>query len=109
VRTADDRIFVIDWIAMSLVTPWIELAHLLRWLPSAQHASVAADYLEAMQRQHLLPSVSPARAASLCASALHYDRLMVAKHRVRKLARSGPPGHAETFRSMLDALAENAG
>ena len=92
VLTPDDRLFVVDWISMSLVTPWVELAHLLRWLSPAHHAAVTADYLEAMQRQGLLREVSPARAASLAASALLYDRLIVAKHRVRKLAEPGPAG-----------------
>ncbi len=105
--TPDDRIFVVDWIAMSLVTPWIELAHLLRWLPRAQHDAVTAAYLEAMQRQGRLRNVSLAQGASLTGSALHYDRLIVAKQRVRKLARPGPPGHATAFRVSLDALAEN--
>ncbi len=107
VRTADDRLFVVDWIAMSLVTPWVELAHLLRWLPIPQHANVTAAYLEAMQREELLTNVTPARAASLCVSALHYDRLIVAKHRVRKLAGTDEPEHAATFRASLDALAED--
>jgi hypothetical protein len=106
VLTPDDRLFVVDWIAMSLVTPWVELAHLLRWLPAAQHAVLTADYLEAMQRRGLLRDVSPARAASLAASALVYDRLIVAKHRVRKLAALGQTQHVKTFRASLDALAE---
>ncbi len=106
VLTPDDRLFVVDWIAMSLVTPWVELAHLLRWLSPAHHAAVTADYLEAMQRQGLLREVSPARAASLAASALVYDRLIVAKHRVRKLAELDQTQHVTTFRASLDALAE---
>jgi hypothetical protein len=106
VRAPDDRLFVVDWIAMSLVTPWIELAHLLRWLPTAQHGVLTADYLEAMQRRGLLRDVPPARAGSLVASALVYDRLIVAKHRVRKLAEPGQPQHVATFRASLDALAE---
>ena len=106
VLTPDDRLFVVDWIAMSLVTPWIELAHLLRWLTPAQHASVTAAYLEGMQRQNLLRNVSPEQGASLAASALHYDRLIVAKHRVRKLAGVGQLDHITTFRASLDALAE---
>jgi hypothetical protein len=107
VLTADDRLYVVDWIAMSLVSPWVELAHLLRWLPLAQHASVTDAYLEVMQRRALLADVSPARAASLCASALDYDRLMVAKHRVRKLAGVDPSEPAAGFRASLDALAES--
>jgi aminoglycoside phosphotransferase (APT) family kinase protein len=104
--TPDDRLFVVDWIAMSRVTPWIELAHLLRWLAPAQHASVTETYLEAMQRQGLLRDVSPARGAALAASALLYDHLIVARHCVRRLAAPGQPGRAELFRACLDALAE---
>jgi len=109
VLAPDDRLFVVDWIAMSLITPWIEVAHLLRWLPSAQHASLTAAYLEAMQRRGLLAGVSPAQADSLCASGLLYDRLIVAKHRVRKLAEPGRAEHIAAFRTSLDALAEGGG
>ena len=106
--TPDDRLFVVDWIAMSLVTPWIELAHLLRWLPHSQYDAVTAAYLEAMQRQGLLRDVSLVQGATLAASALLYDHLIVAKHGVRKLAGPGQPGHVTAFRASLDALAEAA-
>ena len=105
--TPDDRLFVVDWIAMSLVTPWIELAHLLlRRLPLAQYDAVTAAYLEAMQRQGLLRDVSLVQGATLAASALLYDHLIVAKHGVRKLAGPGQPGQVAAFRASLDALAE---
>ncbi len=109
VRTPDDRLFVVDWIAMSLVTPWIELAHLLRWLAPGARDAVTAAYLEAVQRQGLLRGVSSARSASLAASGLLYDHLIVAKQMVRKLGGACRPAHLRTFRASLDALAETAG
>jgi aminoglycoside phosphotransferase (APT) family kinase protein len=108
-RSPDDRIFVVDWIAMSRTTPWIELAHLLRWLTPGERDAVTAAYLEAMQRQGLLREVSPARGAALSASGLLYDHLIAAKQMVRKLGRACRPGHLSTFRAGLDALAETAG
>ena len=109
ILTPDGRLFVVDWTGMALVTPWIEIAHLLRWLLPAQHAVVTTAYLEAMQRQGLLRDVSPAHGASLAASALLYERLIVAKHRVRKLSGPCQPGHIAAFRSSLDALVEGGG
>jgi len=107
-RSPDDRLFVVDWIAMSLVTPWIELAHLLRWLAPAERDAVTAAYLEAVQREGILREVSAARSASLAASGLLYDHLIVAKQMVRKLGRACRPGHLQAFRTSLDALAEDA-
>ena len=107
-RAPDDRIFVVDWIAMSLVTPWIELAHLLRWLAPADRDAVTGAYLEAVQQRGLLREVSAARAASLAASGLLYDHLIVAKQMVRKLGRACSPGQLRAFRGSLDALAEAA-
>jgi thiamine kinase-like enzyme len=109
VRTPDDRLYVVDWVAMSLVTPWIELAHLLRWLAPAEREPVVAAYLEDVQRQGLLREVSLASAASLAASALVYGHLVAAKHMVRKLAGERRPGHVRAFQASLDALAEAAG
>jgi hypothetical protein len=109
VRTPDDRLFVVDWIAMSFVSPWVELAHLLRWLPPADREIVIAAYLEDVQRQGRLREVSLARARSLARSALLCDHLVVAKHMVRKLAGAGQPGHVRAFRASLEALAEAAG
>lgn len=106
---SDDRLFVVDWIAMSRVTPWVELAHLLRWLGPAERSAVTAAYLEAAQRRGLLREVSEARSASLAESALLYDHLIVAKQMVRKLGRASQPGHLRSFRTSLDALAEGAG
>ena len=94
---------------MSRVTPWVELAHLLRWLAPAERSAVTAAYLEAAQRRGLLREVSEARSASLAASALLYDHLIVAKQMVRKLGRASRPGHLRSFRTSLDALAEGAG
>ena len=106
---SDDRLFVVDWIAMSRVTPWVELAHLLRWLEPRERSAVTAAYLEAAQRRGLLREVSEARSASLAGSALLYDHLIVAKQMVRKLGRASRPGHLRSFRTSLDALAEGAG
>jgi hypothetical protein len=107
-RSQGDRIFVVDWIAMSRVSPWIELAHLLRWLAPGERGAVIAAYLEAVQRQGLLREVSAARSAALAASGLLYDHLIAAKQMVRKLGRACRPAHLRTFRSGLDALAEGA-
>ena len=107
-RSPDDRLFVVDWIAMSWVTPWIELAHLLRWLAPAERDAVTAAYLEAAQRRGLLREVSAARSAALAASGLLFDHLIVAKQMVRKLGRACRPSHLQAFRSSLDALAEGA-
>jgi hypothetical protein len=109
VRTPDDRLVVVDWLAMSLVTPWIELAHLLRWLSPAERERVVAAYLGEAQRRGLLREVAPARAAALAASALVHDHLIVAKHMVRKLAGAPQPGHVRAFAASLDALAAEAG
>ena len=103
---SDDRLFVVDWIAMSRVTPWVELAHLLRWLGPAERSAVTAAYLEAAQKRGLLREVSTARSAALAESALRYDHLIVAKQMVRKLGRAPQPGHLRSFRGSLDALAE---
>jgi hypothetical protein len=108
-QSADGRLFVVDWIAMSRVTPWVELAHLLRWLQPAERSAVTAAYLEAAQRRGLLRELSQARSASLAESALLYDHLIVAKQMVRKLARACRPGHLRSFRTSLDALAEGPG
>jgi Phosphotransferase enzyme family len=108
-RSPDDRIFVVDWIAMSLVTPWIELAHLLRWLAPGDRDAVTAAYLEAVQRRGLLRDVTIARSSALAASALLYDHLIAAKQMVRKLGRSCRPSHLQTFRAGLDALTEGTG
>lgn len=108
-RSPDDRLFVVDWIAMSRVTPWIELAHLLRWLGPAERDAVTAGYLEAAQRRGLLREVSAARSAALAASGLLYDHLIVAKQMVRKLGRACRPSHLRSFRASLDALAEGPG
>jgi hypothetical protein len=105
-RTPDDRLFVVDWIAMAWLCPWVELAHLLRWLPPAERSPVTAAYLEAAQKRGLLRGVSAARSQALAESALRYDHLIVAKQMVRKLARAPQPGHLRAFRSSLDALAE---
>lgn len=109
VQAPDGRIFVVDWMAMSLVTPWTELAHLLRWLAPAERDVVTAAYLEAMQKRGLLREVSAARGASLAASGLLLDHLIAAKQMVRKLGRASRPGHLRIFRDSLDALAEGAG
>ena len=109
VQAPDGRIFVADWMAMSLVTPWAELAHLLRWLVPAERDVVIAAYLEAMHKRGLLREVSAARSASLAASGLLLDHLIAAKQMVRKLGRASRPGHLPTFRASLDALAEGAG
>jgi hypothetical protein len=109
VRTPDDRLFVVDWIAMSLVTPWIGLAHLLRWLAPGARDAVTAGYLEAAQRRGLLGGVSAARSAALAESGLLYDHLIVAKQMVRKLGGECRPAQLRTFRASLDALAEAAG
>ena len=106
VLTPDDRLFVVDWTGMALVTPWIEVAQLLRWLSPTQRDAVTAAYLEAMQRQGLLRDLSFAHGASLAACARLYERLIFAKHRVRKLVGPCKPGHVEAFRAGLDALAE---
>jgi thiamine kinase-like enzyme len=108
-RTPDDRLFVVDWIAMAWLCPWVELAHLLRWLAPAERSAVTAAYLEAAQKRGLLREVSATRSAALADSALRYDHLIVAKQMVRKLARTPQPGHLRSFRSSLDALAEGAG
>ena len=108
-RTHDDRLFVVDWIAMAWLCPWVELAHLLRWLAPAERSAVTAAYLEAAQKRGLLREVSAARSAALADSALRYGHLIVAKQMVRKLARTPQPGHLRSFRSSLDALAESAG
>jgi len=94
---------------MSLVAPWVELAHLLRWLAPPGRDVVTAAYLEAMQRRGLLREISPARNASLAASGLVLDHLIAAKQMVRKLGRACRPGHLNTFRASLDALAEGVG
>ena len=107
-RSPDDRLFVVDWIAMSLVSPWIELAHLLRWLAPAERDAVTAAYLEAVQGRGLLREVSAARSTALAASGLLYDHLIVAKQMVRKLGRACRPSHLRAFRASLDALAEGA-
>ncbi len=108
-QSAEGRLFVVDWIAMSRVTPWVELAHLLRWLAPAERGAVTAAYLEAVQRRGLLREVSAARSTSLAASGLLYDHLIVAKQMVRKLGRACRPSHLRSFRTSLDALAEGAG
>jgi aminoglycoside phosphotransferase (APT) family kinase protein len=109
VQTPDGRLFVVDWMGMSLVTPWTELAHLLPWLAPEERDAVTAAYLEAMQKHGLLREVSPARGASLAASGLVLHHLIAAKQMVRKLGRAPRPGHLRTFRASLDALAEGAG
>jgi hypothetical protein len=109
IQTSDDRLFVVDWIAMAWLCPWVELAHLLRWLAPEERGAVTAAYLEAAQKRGLLREVSPARSAALAESALRYDHLIVARQMVRKLARTPQPGHLRSFRSSLDALAESAG
>jgi len=105
-HSPDDRLFVVDWIAMAWLCPWIELAHLLRWLAPAERSAVTAAYLEAAQKRGLLREVSAARSAALAESALRYDHLIVAKQMVRKLGRAPQPGHLRSFRSSLEALAE---
>jgi hypothetical protein len=108
IQTPDDRLFVVDWIAMAWLCPWVELAHLLRWLTPAERSRVTAAYLEAAQKRGLLREVSGARSAALAESGLRYDHLIVAKQMVRKLASTPQPGHLRSFRSSLDALAESA-
>jgi hypothetical protein len=109
-RSPDGRLFVVDWMGMSLVPPWVELANLLRWLAPAERSAVTAAYLEAAQRRGLLREVSHARAAALAESGLAFAHLILAKQMVRKLARAGArPGHLRSFRDSLDALAEAAG
>jgi hypothetical protein len=106
VRTAEDQLFVIDWSAMSLVAPWLELAHLLRWLGPEERAGVTSRYLDAAQRRGVLRTLAAARAQELAASALAVDHLLVAKQMVRKLASDPEPGAVAAFRASLDALAE---
>ncbi len=108
-RSPEGPLFVVDWIAMSRGSPWVELAHLLRWLGPAEREAVTATYLEAAQRRGLLREVSAARSASLAASGLLYDHLIVAKQMVRKLGRACRESHLRSFRTSLDALAEGAG
>jgi aminoglycoside phosphotransferase (APT) family kinase protein len=104
--TATGDIYVVDWVNLSLVTPWYELAHLVRWFRREDHAELVAAYHEEMRRRGRLLELSEACVARLARSALAYERICIAKDLVRKLQTRAGAVHLAAFQSNMDALAE---
>jgi hypothetical protein len=104
-RTPDDRLGVVDWSGLSLVSPWLELAQLLRWHSPEGRAEVTQAYLVAAHSHGLLRGTVLADARSLAERALVATQLLLARRMVRKLRPGARASHLDSFRASLDALA----
>jgi aminoglycoside phosphotransferase (APT) family kinase protein len=105
--TPEGTLCVVDWSAMALVSPWLELGQLLRWSGGPRREIVIEAYREEAEARGVVRGISAARARELANGALTVARLLVAKQMVRKLGAGPKPAHLEIFRANLDGLAES--